>query len=251
LTDENDEERQVSRRIEARLKKIERDLAASSEDQIFFGLVIALLIFLVTIPYIDLQKPFEEVLRFTGETSRSLALTIKYAGVVCLIVAGVARYYGVIVGHARRSKTARVLSIECLIMAWDAFLFSFVLSTVFHLSAILGITTVPLAAALALGVSIGMARVERRVLGFYASRYLIFKKDVTPIASNSFQWLAWSLYFAFFSVLALVLHGRLASEHFAAVFLVAWMVLFVVFTLLSRRKWRRVRRAVSAWRLRA
>jgi len=248
LANENNEP-QALERIEERLRRIERDIKASSEDQIFFALVFSLAVLLVTLPFGDLKQFFQDFSKLTPENSASIAQAIKSGSVVCLVASSAVRYYGIIVGRVRPSKTARALSLEFLMLAWNAFLFSFVVSAVFNLQIIFGLMTIFVAAIAALIVFIGMTWVERKVLSFYASRYFILKRDVTPFASNAFQWLALSLYLAFVAIVILGSLGIISSTNFAAYFVAVWLLLFILFTVLARP--RKGRRAVNAWRFRA
>jgi len=249
LESENHEAQQPLERIENRLKRIEKDLAMASEDQLFIGLVFSLAVFLGTLPFSDLTQFFQDFAKFTAENGATVAQAIKFGSVLCLLLSTAARYYGIVVGRVRPSKAARAVSLELLIMAWNAFLFSFVISIIFNLSIILAVWTIPVAAIVALIVFICMARVENKILSFYASRYLIFKRDVTPVVSSFFQFLAVSMYIVFFALAVLLSFGVVSSADFATYYLVGWLLLFILIMLSSSL--RRRKRAVNAWRLRA
>ena len=228
MPDENNETPQILRRMEERLRRIERDLKLSSEDQLFFALVFPLAVLLVTLPVDSLELFFHESAKLAPDLARSVAEVIKYAGVVCLLCSSVARYYGAVVGRVRRSKTARVLSLELLIMAWDAFLFAFVVSVILNYSELLGIYTISLAALASLLVFLCMVWIENKILSFYASRFLIFKKDVTPLASNLFARLALALYLIFLALSVLIVVGVLSPSHAVAYFAAGWILLFAL-----------------------
>jgi hypothetical protein len=251
LVNENDQQRTLER-IEDRLNAIERNLRTSSDDSIFLALVFSLAIFLFTVPFNDLARFFQDFSRFTPESATSVTQVIKYACVFCLLVSSASRYYGSIIGRVRPSKAARAFSIECLILAWDAFLFAFVISGVFIILPILGGATIFISAVAALVVFIGMAWIENRVLRFYASRYMIRKKDVTPLISNLFQWFALSLYLAFLTVVTLFLITSTLSvvfnANFAFLTAVGWVLWFALLTQVTRD--RRKRRRVNAWQSR-
>ena len=228
LPDENNESLQTLRRIEERLRRIERDLKASSEDQLFFALVFPLAVLLVTLPIGNLTLFFQDFAKLTAEHAESVAGTIKYAGIVCLLGSSAVRYYGAAIGRVRRSKTARVLSLELLIMAWDAFIFTFVVSTILNFSELFGVYAISVAAFASLLVFLCMVWVEKKILGFYASRFLIFKKDVTPLVSNLFARLGLALYIVFLALSVLVIVGVLSPAHAVAYIVAGWILAFTL-----------------------
>ncbi len=202
-------------------------MKASSEDQLFFALVFPLAVLLVTFPIENLTLFFQDFTKLTLEHAEGVARTLKYAGVICLLSASAVRYYGAACGRVRRSKTARVLSLELLIMAWDAFLFAFVVSVILNYSELFGVFPIPVAAFASLLVFLSMVWIEKKVLGFYASRFLIFKKDVTPIVSNLFARLGLALYIVFLALSALVMLGVLSPASAVAYIAVGWILVFM------------------------
>jgi len=241
---QNEEERKLDR-IEHKVNQIERDMKASSDDQLFFGLVLSLAVLLFTTPFSYVQQFFQDFAKFTPESGASLAQTIKQAVVLSLVASTAARYYGAIVGRVRPSKTARALSIKVLFLGWDGFLFSFVISF-FLTFQFFGFMSLFAAAVVALVVFIGMAYAERKILSFYASRYLIFKKDITPFVSNLFQLLALSLYVDFLFVIFLAYLGYVTQANFVFYYILGWVVFLIVFTFLSYRQPKK-KNAIGAW----
>lgn len=227
LQDDNEKRIEILEKIEERLHRIERDLRTSSEDQLFFALVFALAVLFITLPMDSVRFFFQEFARLTPTAANSVAQSILYVGLLCLLLSSVVRYYAAVVGKVRRSKSARVLSIEFLIMAWDGALFAFIVSVVLNIN-LLGIYKIPFAALTSLATFTLMVWIENKVLGFYASSFLIFKKDVTAIASNLFARLALSLYAAFLIAAFLASVIVVSSEQFVAIFIGAWFSVFAV-----------------------
>lgn len=125
-------------------------------------------------------------------------------------------------------------------MAWDAFLFAFVVSTILNYSELFGVFAISVAAFASLLVFLCMVWIEKKVLGFYASRFLIFKKDVTPLVSNLFARLGLALYIVFLVLSVLVILGVLSPAHAVAYIVAGWIL---VFTLLWGFYLYRVRKA--------
>ena len=219
---------QTLERIEERLKRIERDLKSSSEDQLFFALVFPLAVLFLTLPTGNLRLFFQDFAKFTPSQANSVAQTVLYVGFSCLLISSILRYYGAVVGRVRRSKVARVFSLELLIMAWDAALFLFVVTALLNAHELLLEYTFPIAGFATLLVFIGMVWIEKRVLAFYATRFLIFKKDVTPIVSSFFALLALALYMGFLVPAALTMVLVLSSGQFVGIFIITWLTTYVV-----------------------
>lgn len=227
MQNNNEKQMQILEKIEERLRRIERDLKTSSEDQLFFALVFPLSVLFITLPVDSLRIFFQEATKLAPETANTVAQTILYVGFSCLLLSSVIRYYAAIAGKIRSSKTARVISIELLIMAWNGVLFVLVVSLILN-AAFLGFFKIPIAAFTSLLIFLCMVWIENKVLSFYASRFLIFKKDVTPIVSHLFARLALALYIGFLTVYVLTLVVASSSEQAIVVFLVAWFATFAV-----------------------
>jgi hypothetical protein len=164
--------------------------------------------------------------------SNDVARTIVYFGFFCLLLSSAVRYYAAAIaqksGQVRHSKTARAVSIELLMIAVDAILFVAIVSIILSLSGLLGISTFPLASIITLFVFLGMAYVEAKVLNFYASLFLILKRDArVPLVSNLFAWLSLSLYSGFVVTLTVFSIIKLSAFLLAVIFVGSWIGTYI------------------------
>jgi len=219
---------QTLEKIQERLRRIERDLRSSSEDQLFIALVFPLAVLFVTLSPKDLSLFFQHYTGFPPDQATNIAQNIFRLGFAFLLASSIIRYYSAVVGKVRRSKTARVISLELMIMAWNAALFLVVVTTLLNASELLHEYTFPAAAVVTLLVFVGMVWIERKVLAFYAVRFLIFKKDVTPVASSFFAILALALYIGFLVPAALTTVIVLSPEQFVQIFVITWLATYGV-----------------------
>ena len=234
MSDENNESPKILKKIDKRLRRLERDLKTSSEDQLFFALVFPLAVLFITIPLGNLIMFFQDFAKLTPELATSAAESVRNAGIICLVISSAVRYYGAVVSHVHRSKMARVVSLELIIMAWDAFLFIVVILITFNSSNLLGAMTIAVAILASLTIFICMTWVEKRILKFYASRFLIFKKDVTPFVSSFFVLNVISLYADFLVLAVLVSIGVVPSEYLNIYLIIGWILLLAVLSLIDR-----------------
>jgi hypothetical protein len=229
--------------FEKKLNDIRKELNRSSEDQLFLAVVFPLAVLFVTIPVDSLGSFFQKSLEMPQGTSVIVARSIVYVGFFCLLMSSAVRYYAAVVGKERPSKAARALSVELMIMAWDAILFLVAVSIILSLSGFLGLVTISLASLLTLTIFICMTWAEAKVLRFYASRFFIRKKDVTPIVSSLFIWLAFSLYAGF--VITWIGFSIRILPFSPIVFVVSWLLSYAVtqtiyFINLRRKKRKRI-----------
>lgn len=181
---ENDDNKLLKeiKEIKRRLGAIERETMSSLEDQLFFGLVFSLAVFFLAFPAFNVVSFLQSSMNFDYDLAMNTAEGMKYSGILFLVIISAMRYYGAI-SPTRTSKKLRVLSFQLLMLMANFLLLFLVLNSTTSLSVILGITTIPTAISILLIIYVLLAIVEKRVLGFYASRKLILKKDVEPLAS--------------------------------------------------------------------
>jgi len=183
LTEENKEIIDKLKDLDSKIDRLKKEAFVGLEDQLFFGVIIALLILFVTLPINDLGVFFQNTFGLGQDEALNVAGTIRYLGIVIFLVSTLARYYAVI-SNQNTAKRSRHLSIEMLILAFN----TIVLVVVVNLVPIFGIYIGPFGLSMALFVLvilyIIMIPLEKRILKIYANKGFIFKKDTTfPYAS--------------------------------------------------------------------
>jgi hypothetical protein len=119
LTDKDaDEYLERLKRIERKVNKLRRESSAGLEDQLFFGVIISLVIFAVTLSISDIASFFQSFIILSNTQAETFSQTVKYTAILCLILSGLFRYYGAVRPH----KGARLWSLLSLIFWTDLFL---------------------------------------------------------------------------------------------------------------------------------
>jgi hypothetical protein len=207
------------KKMERKLDKFEKSSRIGLEDQLFFGFIISLVVFLLSLPLTEVVSFFQNVTRFSLDLATNTAQTTRYSGLGCLFLASVMRYYGAM-SKLRVSKRYRLWSLRFLVMGWDFFLFFFVTSACVNASLIFGGMEIPIASLVLTGVYVAILFLEKKALRFYASRELIFKKDTQETVSWAFLALTFSFYIAFVVEFVVTIRGMpFSSERFIAVWL--------------------------------
>jgi len=220
------------KKMERKLDKVEKSSRIGLEDQLFFGFIISLVVFLLSLPLTEVVSFFQNVTKFGLELATNTAETTRNTGLLCLFLASVARYYGAI-SKPRVSKRYRLWSLRCLLMGWNFFLFFFVTNACINASLMFGGMEIPIASVVLAGAYAIMLFLEKKALRFYASRELVFKKDVKETVSWVFLGLTSSFYIAFVVEFVVTIMGMpFSSERFVAV----WLGCSVLFSSFSSIK---------------
>jgi len=211
------------KKIEKKISKIDRESKVGLEDQLFFGLVVALALFVVTINPIDFTTFLQSSFNFDYTTAANIANSIKNLSIGCLVLSSLTRYYGAVKPH----KGARLWSIELLIVAFYFFLQqllpSITLNFVFKVEAI----AFPLSHILLFFIYFLLGDFfEIRIIKFYAERKLVYKKYAKPIVSFFFVLFSASLYFTIITQLisAVVFSSPLSQTSMSIIFVISYCV---------------------------
>jgi len=221
--------------LESKIVRLEKESRTGLEDQLFFGVIISLVVFIITLPLTEVTSFFHNFTGFSLDLASSTAESVRYSGLLCLILASATRYYGA-VSDPRTSKRFRLHSLLFLIMGWDFFLFIFVVNASLNVAWSLGPMSLPVASIILFFTYFLMIFFERKAQNFYASRELIFKKDVDPIVSKSFLALTMGFYIAFVVEYFAILRGmQFSAERFMSVWIVSFILLVILIITKKRR----------------
>ena len=236
---EQDETKELIKRIknlESKIVKLEKESRMGLEDQLSFGVIISLVVFILALPPDEVTSFFQNFVGLSFDTASEIAQGVRNTGLLCLVLASATRYYGAVSGQ-RVSKRFRYLSLQCLTAAWNFFLLIFVMFASFDASFMLGPLSVPVASIILIAVYSIMIFFENRILKFYASREFIFKKDVNPIVSKVFLLVTAGYYFAFVVEFIAIIKGMsFSSERFVAMWLLLPLLIILLRVIAERRK---------------
>jgi hypothetical protein len=223
--------KELIKKLEKKIAKLEEESRTSVEDQLFFGVIISLVVFVLELDIPEVVSLFQTA-GFTLDTASSIALGVRNVTLLCLIAASATRYYGVVSGKMK-SRTYRLRSLQCLIMAWNFFIFLFTVNALSDIIS-LGSISLPVALFIMLVAFLLMKYLEKKILSFYASRKLIFKKDVYPNVSEAFLILNAGLCFAIAIEVSVMifLSWNFSSERFVAF----WILLPLLLILWDRHR---------------
>ena len=101
------ENKEDSKKIQDRLDRIEEESRISSEDQLFFGAIVAIALFVLTLSVTDIASFIQAASRIDIDTATRLSQSIKNAAIICLVLSAILRYYAAI----KPSKKARLVSL--------------------------------------------------------------------------------------------------------------------------------------------
>lgn len=179
------------RKIEKKLAKIEKESKVGLEDQLFFGLVVSLALFVMTLPLAELSSLFQSVFRLDYTIASDLSESIRNISIVCLLSSIFLRYYGAVKPH----KGARLWSFLCLLASFDFFLLFFLPKLTYGLAFEVRAIAFPLSHVALFIMYILMGRfVESKIILFYAKRGFVLKRYAKPIVSFLFAVLSGCIY---------------------------------------------------------
>jgi len=212
LKEEKDDIELIERinRIEKKLSKIQRESKVGLEDQLFFGLVVAIALFVITLPLDELTTFFQNIIKIDFAEALALSETIKNISIASLVLSCVLRYYGAIKPH----KGARLMSFLSLVMGFDFFLLMFIINIAKGFAIEANPFTLPysLIALVIIYLAIGKY-VEGKIVNFYAKRGFVLKKYAKlPIVSYLFAILSFALYITLAIQFILAIYAKLLLD---------------------------------------
>jgi hypothetical protein len=154
---------------------MDKEKVIDAEDQLFFGLVLTLAFFIITLPIGDITTYFQSFIK--GTEAYNFAQQIKNGSIILLLGSALLRYYAIM----KPSKTARMFSFLALWVTLDYFLFGLIpnyFETIFNNSLVYVISI--------FGLIIGyllLSRVENSMLLFYSKKGCFPKKYSRPYVS--------------------------------------------------------------------
>lgn len=185
--------------IEKKLAKINKESRVSTDDQLFFGLVLSFLLFFLAVPLPDVTSFFQTTFGLSGTDASTLALGLKNSTVFFLLLSLAFRYYAALKFH----KGSRLWSILFLLTAFELFLWNLFLSLRSQISGLIGNPPESLYVASLLSYAMSflsyslMAKyVESKGLEFYADKQLIQSKYARPFVSALFMAFSGSAFIA-------------------------------------------------------
>lgn len=107
----DDETNKKLRNLEQQLNRVKDEVLTSSEDQLFFGVLISLLILFITLPINDVVSFLQSALTISQDTAIREAESVKYFGIASFLISSLLRYSAVVSEHDV-SKRLRYLSFE-------------------------------------------------------------------------------------------------------------------------------------------
>lgn len=227
LEEENELIKRI-KKIEKKLNKIERESKVGLEDQLFFGLVVAIALFVITLPLDELAIFFQIITNLSYADALGLSETIRNISIACLALSCVLRYYGAIKPH----KGARLQSFLSLVMGFDFFLFMFIVNIAKGFALKINPFTLPYSLlALAIIYLVTGKFVERNIVKFYAEKGFVLKKYTKlPIVSYLFAMLSLALSVAIVTqfVLFIFFNSLITTSQLQLIF----VLLYSVFSLL-------------------
>jgi len=239
---EQDETKELIKKLARKLTKLEKESRMGLEDQLSFGVIVSLVVFLVTLDLAQTTLFFQKFFGLALDTAMRTAEGVRNTGLLCLVAASATRYYGAVSGQ-RASKKYRLYSLQCLIGAWNFFILLFIINAFSDASFNLGAMSMPIAGIALVVVYFLMIRFEKKALDFYATKEFIFKKDAKPHVSNAFVLFGAAYYFAFVEeLIALAIGFNFAPERFVTVWMLIPIVVMLLLALAERRKKRGVSR---------
>lgn len=222
--------------LEDKLDKVEKESKLSGEDQLFFGLIIALVILFLTLPTEDISNLFSSLNSVAAEYS---ATAVKYMGLAFFVGASVTRYYAAL-KESPISEKFRYFSLEALIGGFDSIITVFILNAIGLaipfasaqiFSPVESATFVSvLVFALLTAVLVLMSIFEGRILKLYKANNII-SNDYQPLVTKFFSSISFSLDIGFLSEIFWI-HGfsqNYSEWLFRIVGIITFLILFCLF----------------------
>jgi hypothetical protein len=179
----DDETNKKLKNLEQQLNRIEKEFLITSEDQLFFGVLISLLILFITLPINDVVSFLQSTLRIGPDAATRDAEVIKYFGIALFLVSSLLRYYAV-VSEGDTSKRVRYVSFEAFWLGLNLILLMVIINIITPLASQFGLGGIAATFWILIPTFIGMSSLERRVLRLYAKKQRILKKDSFLYASR-------------------------------------------------------------------
>jgi len=219
--------------IKDQLNRIEKQSRFGSEDQFFFAISFSLLILFLTLPMNDAMA-FLTNFGLSDKLAISTANGIRGIGIIAALAASLLRYYGSM-SNEHICKEKRVQSITTLLMGFWFFVFIIGANAFSSLSYAISLVTIPFGVMILAFLYVVLGILEKRLLSFYASKHLIQKSDVIPVASITFLFICTSYYLALASALV-------ASLFAPSIVVAVAVVSFVVFFVIQERLYHRMQK---------
>jgi len=169
------------RRIEDTINRQKKESLASNEDQLFFGVIISLLILFVTLPTNDLASFLQSVFSIDPSIALTNAGSIKYFGIMLFLASALTRYCAVI-SNPDVARKLRYASFEALWLGLGIIILTTTINLITNLSLQIGPSGLSVTFLILTLIFIGMLWVERYILKVYARKGLIIEK-YSPLAS--------------------------------------------------------------------
>jgi len=190
MSSEDENLREIQKKlksIEKRVKNIEKGSLSDTEHQLFFGVIISLVILFLTIDPKQIADFFTNV-GFVEADAMEIATLIKTWGAILTFSSAIIRYYSALVkDDIKKSQKTRLASIALVVMGFELFLFFPVMNINLPLPEQISLLNLPLKIFILLIIYRFIAYfLEKKLLSFYASKKLILKKDINPIVSKAF-----------------------------------------------------------------
>jgi hypothetical protein len=173
--------------LEEEVKSQKTDSLAESvkvaEDQLFFGLIIALLIFFINLPVNALASFLQSVFVWSQSgTALTNATDIKYLGIAFFLFSSLARYATVVTYHEQEiSKKFRYASFESWWLGLDMIILITTINLFATLTHFLGLSGLAVTLFILTFIFLGMSVLERKVLKYYVHQNLMLEKYSSPI----------------------------------------------------------------------
>jgi hypothetical protein len=214
-------------------QEAEKKSKISTEDSLFFGLIISLVLLFFGLPRSDMISFFEAM---NSSSAKYSAIIIQYFGFIFFLLSSITRFVAA-TSEEKLAKVFRYWSVEWLIIGFE-FIFVIIilnLGGLHHLvwsivaAFIIGLTV----------ISFGMDMVEKTILKNYQKKDLIMDKPI-PIASRIFLPIAFLV-----NVLSLTIASMLYSISFNPIWgtfllvvtIIDSMIIFLKYSKWISRKW--------------
>jgi hypothetical protein len=177
-----DEMLEKIKELENKIDSQKTESLRSNEDQLFFGVIISLLVLFVTLPITDISSFLESVFKVNQDIALTDAGYIKYVGIIAFLVSTLTRYCAV-VSELDVSKKFRYASFEALWLGLNIIILTITINLFTTLSPQFGLLGLTITFLILTLIFLGMLLLEGYILKIYVSKELILKKHSFPYAS--------------------------------------------------------------------
>ena len=221
--------------IENKVESQRKESLTSTEDQLFFGFIISLLILFVTLPINDMASFLEDVFNVSQATAVSNAGYIKYVGIIIFLVSSLTRCCAV-VSNQDISKRFRFASFEALWVGLNIIILTITINLISLLSPQIGPLGLSITFLILTGIFIGMFIVESYILKIYTKREFI-SEGQKPYASVLFLGIMSGIAVALLvELVALSMGEPFSTIRFLTVYIIITGVILVAYIINSRKK---------------